>query len=544
MVAPLLLLAMVGWVEAGAPAPVPVSSAMAVPHVGHVRAGQPRYALDVEQCQWTMPKKPPWWRFRDGVSRPSLRELVAEGVSPAKLERVYVDIPASEGAAPQTCGVTQYALGVMQRFSYALLTGDVVTDCVGGSVIPDGVGQRPDQEQDMCATNACRNRGGLRKAVTQAHYRAAATGGEKTVKFYRRGFVMTYHRDTNYQMFVVASLTRWWYMLKLLEAGWPTKQDMSDGAGGLGTITVVISGKQGGSRQQYEGRPRAAPYIAEMFHLLAKRWNEDVAVAGPHSLRPRIELVTQDGPMFFEELWVPGWAGQNYHYCFLKDVSPPISSVMQLLRDNAFAVATMADAGAGASETGTLSEELRALVPSAARLREIEQMKAGCVSAFVTRVDVKKQKLDGGARELKDAGQLIKDLGARGFCIVNAAEYTTTEKAVLFSETKVVVIELGAGLTNLLYVAEGCTVIQISNPILEDKKRFKDPYIVVQGSWPRQTMAPQMLGHLNLRWEDSLRHHTQSIKGGLVNSPFRFKNYNASLSKIIEVQQAALAAAG
>ena len=234
---------------------------MAVPTIGHIRAGQPPYALDVSQCSWEMPHTPPWWRFRDGFSHPSLSELVAEGVSPANLERVYVDIPVSEGGTAQTCGVTEYGMGVMQRFSYALLNGDVVTDCVGGSVIPDGVGQRPDQDPVLCSKNACKNRGSLRKAVTQAHYRAAATGGEKSVKLYRRGFVMNYHRDTNYQMFVVVSLTRWWYMLKLLEAGWPTQQDKSDGAGGVGTVTVVLSGTHGGSLGQYEGKPRAAPYI-------------------------------------------------------------------------------------------------------------------------------------------------------------------------------------------------------------------------------------------------------------------------------------------
>ena len=242
--------------------------------------------------------------------------------------------------------------------------------------------------------------------------------------------------------------------------------------------------------------------------------------------------------MFFEELWVPGWAGHNYHYCFLKDVSPPLSSVMQLLKENAFAVA-MTPSG----DIGKLSEELRAMVPSPDRLAKIEQMKSECVSAFVTRVDVKKQKLDGAARELQDAARLIKDLSApeHGFCIVNAAEYTTAEKAVLFSQTKVALIELGAGLMNLLYVAEGCTVIQISSPVLEDKPRFKDPYKVIQGNWPRETLSPQMFGHLNLKWENHLRHHTVSVKGGGVNSPFKFKDYGASLAKIIEVQRAALA---
>ena len=76
-------------------------------------------------------------------------------------------------------------------------------------------------------------------------------------------------------------------------------------------------------------------------------------------------LVTQDEPMFFEELWVPGWAGLNYHHCFLKGVSPPVSSVAQLLRDNAFAVANMGGgAEDGAAGTGKLSAELRAMVPS------------------------------------------------------------------------------------------------------------------------------------------------------------------------------------
>lgn len=43
---------------------------------------------------------------------------------------------------------------------------------------------------------------------------------------------------------------------------------------------------------------------------------------------------------------------------------------------------------------------------------EIQAKKATCVKAFITRVDVKKQKLDGAARELVDSGQLIKDLGS------------------------------------------------------------------------------------------------------------------------------------
>lgn len=65
----------------------------------------------------------------------------------------------------------------------------------------------------------------LRHPVSLAHYRAAATGGEKSVRLFRRGFMMNAHRDTNYQMFVVDSLSRWWYLLKLLKAGWPTAQD-------------------------------------------------------------------------------------------------------------------------------------------------------------------------------------------------------------------------------------------------------------------------------------------------------------------------------
>ena len=35
----------------------------------------------------------------------------------------------------RTCPVTTYALGVVQRFSYALLSGDVVTDCIGVSAL-------------------------------------------------------------------------------------------------------------------------------------------------------------------------------------------------------------------------------------------------------------------------------------------------------------------------------------------------------------------------------------------------------------------------
>ena len=57
----------------------------------------------------------------------------------------------------------------------------------------------------------------------------------------------------------------------------------------------------------------------------------------------------------------------------------------------------------------------------------------------------------------------------------------------------------------------------------------------------RETLSPQMFGHLNLKWENHLHHHTVPVKGGGVNSPFKFKDYSASLAKIIEVQRAALA---
>ena len=144
--------------QGGPPAPVPLAapppaagsgSSMPLPSVGHDRARQPRYALDVEKCVWQAPKSVPYFHFRDGAARASLPELVGEGVSPTSLKRAHVDLVAADGGQPQTCPVTTLATGVISRFAYALVTGDVVTDCDGGSVIADGIGQRPDMPPDL-----------------------------------------------------------------------------------------------------------------------------------------------------------------------------------------------------------------------------------------------------------------------------------------------------------------------------------------------------------------------------------------------------------
>ena len=240
----------------------------------------------------------------------------------------------------------------------------------------------------------------------------------------------------------------------------------------VGTVTVVMSGKAGGSQLKGDKfKTRATPYIPEMLQLLAMRWNTEPEPTGAGLLRPKIELVQQDGPLFFEELWVPGFAGNNYHYCqdqVSSFVNPPASAVMQLLAENALALALTSEALIPSDEVEGLTPELTRMVPTASRLAEIQRLKSACVATYITRLDVKKKGLDGGARELKDAARLAKDLEGEGFCIVNAADFTTVEKAVLFSETKLAVVELGAGLTNILYVADGCVVVQISNPVRQN----------------------------------------------------------------------------
>ena len=240
----------------------------------------------------------------------------------------------------------------------------------------------------------------------------------------------------------------------------------------VGTVTVVMSGKAGGSQLKGDKfKTRATPYIPEMLQLLAMRWNTEPEPTGAGLLRPKIELVQQDGPLFFEELWVPGFAGNNYHYCqdqVTSFVNPPASAVMQLLAENALALALTSEALIPSDEVEGLTPELTRMVPTASRLAEIQRLKSACVATYITRLDVKKKGLDGGARELKDAARLAKDLEGEGFCIVNAADFTTVEKAVLFSETKLAVVELGAGLTNILYVADGCVVVQISNPVRQN----------------------------------------------------------------------------
>ena len=58
---------------------------------------------------------------------------------------------------------------------------------------------------------------------------------------------------------------------------------------------------------------------------------------------------------------------------------------------------------------------------------------------------------------------------------------------------------------------------------------------MLQGVWPA-TMASTLFSHLHIKFE-YLPHHTVSAGGGGVNSPFRFKDYDASFGRILEIAQ-------
>lgn len=106
---------------------------------------------------------------------------------------------------------------------------------------------------------------------------------------FKYAFMLTYERDSNYQMFVVSCLSRWWFMLKLIEADWVKY----GGPGPSDTVAVIVAGTAVGAKQTHHGGSSKG-YIRKMIHLLAK--------TAPFN----VEVVPEDTEIFAQNLWIPG----------------------------------------------------------------------------------------------------------------------------------------------------------------------------------------------------------------------------------------------
>ncbi len=106
---------------------------------------------------------------------------------------------------------------------------------------------------------------------------------------YKYAFMMKYERDSNYQMFVVACLSRWWFMLKLVEADWAKY----GGPGPSDTVAVIVSGTADGAKRSHQGGS-SKRYVRKMIKLLAK------------TVPFNVDVVENDGEIFAQNLWIPG----------------------------------------------------------------------------------------------------------------------------------------------------------------------------------------------------------------------------------------------
>ena len=352
---------------------------------------------------------PAYLPFRTGTAWPDLATLVRS----RNASRGYVEL-----AGALRC-YDLYDFGVLTRFDQALLAGDVVVDCLG-PVVPDGIGERPDLARATFAASRTR----FRPAFSPRRY-AEERDASKAVagRSFRVGVSLTYVRDGNFEMFYAVDVSRWWYVLQMLSAGWAPE----------GPVAIVLSGRDGGSG--------AAPhaYVREAMELLIGTLPFDA------------EIVTLDEPLFFEELWVPGFAAMNLADCAIEDryvaSGPQLSDVLSTLRAAARA---------------------RPLGPAHGHSRSQLECAAGSQGKiFVTRLDGVQHGLDGVERHLSQEQQLIADLMDSGFGVVSAADYDTVEKAALFGRTDVMIVEAGAGVTNAMFLAPNATVVVLCSPDYE-----------------------------------------------------------------------------
>jgi hypothetical protein len=178
----------------------------------------------------------------------SLDELLLSTVADDNRRRVDFGLQPQQGAVTKTghhnhCVApdgTQLldGLGVLTRTTHALLRNDgVIVDCNGPMLHAST--QRPDQTpsditrkahalQWLTVTPADHNHmlDEISSTQQQPDGSAAAASSDPTAlqvtgnlgRHFRWGFDMRYSRSSNYQMFMVVCLSRWWYLMRLVEA--------------------------------------------------------------------------------------------------------------------------------------------------------------------------------------------------------------------------------------------------------------------------------------------------------------------------------------
>ena len=340
--------------------------------------------------------------------------------------------------------------GILTLFRHALLAGDVVADC-NGQVIPAGL-NRPDRPAHLQW-----NRAKFRLPASATEYTSAAgLGGAhassthaSSARRFSRGFVFSYPRDSNYQMYMAVQLSRWWFFNALMDAGWL-------GRTGDGSLAIVLSGSAGGSGEIYHpgGGNSSKLFIAETAGLMLADAAENLGVS---SLKG-VELVLQNGPLFFDELWIPGIVFDNFEQCMMKGAS--IWTVPMALRRMA-------------------REHYRSLIAdgreSNERQRWLSQL-AGNTRFFLSRQDAAALHLDGENRQLIDSAQLATVLSEFGFQELVMASLNTAEKAYVLGASgpqtagsTVIVAEHGATVANIVFAPEGSTILILCPPEYDAK---------------------------------------------------------------------------
>lgn len=91
------------------------------------------------------------------------------------------------------------------------------------------------------------------------------------------------------------------------------------------------------------------------------------------------------------------------------------------------------------------------------------------------RMDVVKLGLDGTKRSLINEAEFAAALKQQlGFSVVNAAELTEQEKAFVFGIASVVVLPLGAGMTNLIWAAPHARVVMLCPPSMDRQMMVRE----------------------------------------------------------------------
>ena len=412
------------------------------------------------------PTTPKVIRFKDRGTLPSpnLPALLATtSADPDGESRRYVDLGNRQHCRTPS-GESLYDLGVFTRFTHTLVRGDELVDC-SGPVVHVSV-NRPDTAPGGI------KRPKFRLPMSPSEYNTAAAS--RTVRHFKWGITLTYARDSNYQMFVVVCLSRWWYVLQLAQSDW----GVHGGPGPQDTVAIVVSGSQGGSSEARHPGGSSKAYIGNMVRLLAA------------SLPFKVEVVPEDSTLYFDSLWLPGIAAQNYLPCLLS-ATPPISDVPRTLAANALAAFHAGESAIPATRRAVLDGVRKDKV-------------------FIGRADVLTQKLDGGKRNCQNEGELAAALGKLGFAVVEAADYTEEEKAYILERAAVVVLPIGAGMTNLIFAAKNAKVVMLCPPSLTS---FKGQNMC---DWPRDHYVPKFLSHLQMT-TTILRHGRGTGGGGGFN---------------------------